>query len=102
MIQNLQQRLTPEDLTDLHLQFEVKEVILELTKQQQKEEITVLVFRVQQLGTEAYVKTYDLQAVAYLKTISLDYYDVLGLHTQPLHLINSSDKEGLDLLKVEY
>ncbi|XP_077329347.1 intermembrane lipid transfer protein VPS13C isoform X3 [Lithobates pipiens] len=93
---------TPEELTDLHLKFEVKEVILELTKQQHKEETTVLVFSIQQLGTDACVKTYNLQAVAYLKTISLDYYDVLGLCTQPLHLINSSDKEGLDLLKVEY
>lgn len=54
------------------------QVILELTKQQQKEETTVLVFSIQQLGTDACVKTYNLQAVAYLKTISLDYYDVLG------------------------
>nr|DBA31558.1 TPA: hypothetical protein GDO54_007385 [Pyxicephalus adspersus] len=93
---------TPEELTDLHLKFEVKEVILELTKQQQKEENTVLVFSIQQLGTEACVNTFDLQAVSYLKTIRLDYYDVLGLQRHPLHLIDSSDKEGQDLLKVEY
>ncbi|KAM5126213.1 intermembrane lipid transfer protein VPS13C-like, partial [Mantella aurantiaca] len=93
----------PEELTDLHLKFEVKEVVLELTKQLEEEERTVLVFRIQQLGTEGYVRTFDLQAVSYLRTISLDYYDLQGLQTQqPLHLINSSDIEDRDLLKVEY
>ncbi|XP_075064457.1 intermembrane lipid transfer protein VPS13C isoform X2 [Mixophyes fleayi] len=91
-----------EELTDLQLKFEVKEVTIELTKQQEKQESTVLVFSIQQLGTEACVKTYDLRAVSYLKKITLDYYDILGLRKQPLHLINSSDKQGLDLLKVEY
>lgn len=53
------------------------------------------------LGTEATVKTYNLAAVSYLKTISLDYYEIGGKKA-PLHLISSSDKPGLDLLKVEY
>ncbi|XP_066448424.1 intermembrane lipid transfer protein VPS13C isoform X2 [Eleutherodactylus coqui] len=91
-----------EDLTDLHLKFEIKEVTLELTKQREKQENTVLLFSIQQLGTEAYVKTHDLSVVSYLKKITLDYYDVSGLIRQPLHLISSSDKECLDLLKVEY
>ncbi|XP_063782573.1 intermembrane lipid transfer protein VPS13C isoform X2 [Pseudophryne corroboree] len=91
-----------EELTDLQLKFEVKEVTLELTRQQEKQENTVLVFRIQQLGTEACVKTYDLRAVSYLKKITLDYYDIQGFSKQPLHLINSSDENGLDLLKVEY
>ncbi|XP_078536950.1 intermembrane lipid transfer protein VPS13C isoform X2 [Lissotriton helveticus] len=90
-----------DNLTDLHLKFEVKEVILELTKQKQEEE-TVLVLNVAQLGTEAKVKTYDLTAVSYLKKVSLDYYNIEGIKKQPLHLISSSDKPGLDLLKVEY
>ncbi|XP_029431385.1 vacuolar protein sorting-associated protein 13C isoform X2 [Rhinatrema bivittatum] len=89
-----------EDLIDFHLRFEVKEVILELTKQQMQEE-TVLTFNITQLGTEAIAKTYDLSAVSYLKKISLDYYDIQGSKKQPLHLISSSDP-GLDLLKVEY
>ncbi|XP_077120280.1 intermembrane lipid transfer protein VPS13C isoform X1 [Ranitomeya variabilis] len=91
-----------EELTDLQLNFEIKEVTLELTKQQEKEENTVLLFSIQQLGTVACVKTFDLSAVSYLKKIALDYYDVSGLIKQPLHLISSSDKQGLDLLKVEY
>ncbi|XP_073435523.1 intermembrane lipid transfer protein VPS13C isoform X2 [Dendrobates tinctorius] len=91
-----------EELTDLQLKFEIKEVTLELTKQQENKENTVLLFSIQQLGTVACVKTFDLSAVSYLKKIALDYYDVSGLLKQPLHLISSSDKQGLDLLKVEY
>ncbi|KAM4036143.1 intermembrane lipid transfer protein VPS13C isoform 3-T3 [Anomaloglossus baeobatrachus] len=91
-----------EELTDLQLKFEIKEVTIELTKQQEKQEITILLFSIQQLGTVACAKTFDLSAVSYLKKITLDYYDVSGLLKQPLHLISSSDKQGLDLLKVEY
>lgn len=76
-------------------------MILEFTKQQ-KEEDTILVFSVTQLGTEATVRTFDLTAVSYLKKISLDYHEIQGSKKKPLHLISSSDKPGLDLLKVEY
>uniref|UniRef100_A0A8C3HXX4 Vacuolar protein sorting 13 homolog C n=1 Tax=Chrysemys picta bellii TaxID=8478 RepID=A0A8C3HXX4_CHRPI len=89
-----------EEFTDLQLKFEIKEVVLELTKQQKIEE-TILVFNVMQLGTEATVRTYDLTAVSYLKKISLDYYKTQD-KKRPLHLISSSDGPGLDLLKVEY
>uniref|UniRef100_A0A8C3ETW0 Vacuolar protein sorting 13 homolog C n=1 Tax=Corvus moneduloides TaxID=1196302 RepID=A0A8C3ETW0_CORMO len=88
-----------EELIDLQLKFEIKEV-LELTRQKKIEE-TVLVFDVMHLGTEATVKTYNLAAVSYLKKISLDYYGIGGKKA-PIHLISSSDKPGLDLLKVEY
>ncbi|XP_009427537.4 intermembrane lipid transfer protein VPS13C isoform X5 [Pan troglodytes] len=90
-----------EELINLLLKFEIKEVILEFTKQQ-KEEDTILVFNVTQLGTEATVRTFDLTAVSYLKKISLDYHEIEGSKKKPLHLISSSDKPGLDLLKVEY
>ncbi|KAM5178815.1 intermembrane lipid transfer protein VPS13C isoform 1-T1 [Callospermophilus lateralis] len=90
-----------EELINLLLKFEIKEVILEFTKEQ-KEEDTILVFNVTQLGTEATVRTFDLTAVSYLKKISLDYHEIQGSRKKPLHLISSSDKPGLDLLKVEY
>ncbi|XP_061856365.1 intermembrane lipid transfer protein VPS13C isoform X2 [Colius striatus] len=89
-----------EELTDLKLKFEIKEVLVELTRQNKTEE-TVLVFDVMHLGTEATVRTYNLAAISYLKKISLDYYEVGGKKA-PIHLISSSDKPGLDLLKVEY
>uniref|UniRef100_A0A8C9AEJ4 Vacuolar protein sorting 13 homolog C n=1 Tax=Prolemur simus TaxID=1328070 RepID=A0A8C9AEJ4_PROSS len=90
-----------EELINILLKFEIKEVILEFTKQQ-KEEVTILVFNVTQLGTEATMRTFDLTAVSYLKKISLDYHEIQGSKKKPLHLISSSDKPGLDLLKVEY
>ncbi|XP_037689727.1 vacuolar protein sorting-associated protein 13C isoform X2 [Choloepus didactylus] len=90
-----------EELINLLLKFEIKEVILELTKQQ-KEEDTILVLNVTQLGTEATVRTFDLTAVSYLKRISVDYHEIQGTRKKPLHLISSSDKPGLDLLNVEY
>ncbi|KFO74137.1 Vacuolar protein sorting-associated protein 13C, partial [Cuculus canorus] len=89
-----------EELTDLQLKFEIKEVLVELTRQKKTEE-TVLVFDVMHLGTEATVGTYNLAAVSYLKKISLDYYEIGGKKA-PIHLISSSDKLGVDLLKVEY
>uniref|UniRef100_A0A8C4LBK7 Vacuolar protein sorting 13 homolog C n=1 Tax=Equus asinus asinus TaxID=83772 RepID=A0A8C4LBK7_EQUAS len=94
-------RAPNEELINLLLKFEIKEVVLEFTKQE-KEENTILVFNVTQLGTEATVRTFDLTAVSYLKKISLDYHEIQGSKKKPLHLISSSDKPGLDLLKVEY
>uniref|UniRef100_A0A803T771 Vacuolar protein sorting 13 homolog C n=1 Tax=Anolis carolinensis TaxID=28377 RepID=A0A803T771_ANOCA len=90
-----------EELTHLQLKFEIREVVLELTRQLHQEE-KVLVFGVRQLGMEAVLRTYDLRAVSYLRRISLDYYETQGKRQQQLHLISSSDKPGLDLLKVEY
>ncbi|XP_043837889.1 vacuolar protein sorting-associated protein 13C [Dromiciops gliroides] len=90
-----------EELIDLQLKFEIKEVILELTKQRDKED-TILVFNIIQLGTQATVRPFDMVVVSYLKKISLDYHEIQGMRKKPLHLISSSDKCGLDLLKVEY
>uniref|UniRef100_A0A452SGH3 Vacuolar protein sorting 13 homolog C n=1 Tax=Ursus americanus TaxID=9643 RepID=A0A452SGH3_URSAM len=90
-----------EELINLLLKFEIKEVVLEFTKQQ-KEEDTILVFNVTHLGTEATMRTFDITVVSYLKKISLDYHEIQGSKKKPLHLISSSDKPGLDLLKVEY
>lgn len=50
---------------------------MEFSKQQ-KEEDTILVFNVSQLGTEATMRTFDLTAVSYLKKISLDYHEIQG------------------------
>ncbi|XP_026537812.1 vacuolar protein sorting-associated protein 13C [Notechis scutatus] len=96
----IEAKTVQEELTDLQLKFEIKEVILELTRQLQREE-TILVFNVQQLGMEAIARTFDLRAETYLRKISLNYYEIQGKRQQ-VHLISSSDVSGLDLLKVEY
>uniref|UniRef100_A0A8C6YGF2 Vacuolar protein sorting 13 homolog C n=1 Tax=Naja naja TaxID=35670 RepID=A0A8C6YGF2_NAJNA len=73
----IEAKTVQEELTDLQLKFDIKEVILELTKQLQREE-TILVFNVQQLGMEAIARTFDLRAGTYLRKISLNYYEIQG------------------------
>uniref|UniRef100_A0A4W3HA74 Vacuolar protein sorting 13 homolog C n=1 Tax=Callorhinchus milii TaxID=7868 RepID=A0A4W3HA74_CALMI len=90
-----------EELTDLQLKFEIKEVVVELTRKENQEK-PFLVFSVSQLGTEAKIRTFDLTATSYLKKINLDYCEIQGADNQPLHLISSADTLGSDLLKVEY
>ncbi|XP_076012416.1 intermembrane lipid transfer protein VPS13C isoform X2 [Genypterus blacodes] len=95
------QRSAVEELTDFHFKFEVKEVLLELTRQADQEK-TVLAFNVSQLGAEGKLRTFDMSITSYLRRITLDYCDIPGGRNQPLHLISSSDQQGSDLLKVEY
>uniref|UniRef100_A0A673Z750 Vacuolar protein sorting 13 homolog C n=1 Tax=Salmo trutta TaxID=8032 RepID=A0A673Z750_SALTR len=90
-----------EELTDLHFKFEVKAVLLELTRQADQEN-TLLVLSVSQLGAEGKMRTYDLTITSYLRKVGLDYCEIRDSNNQPLHLISSSDKHGSDLLKVEY
>ncbi|XP_041649214.1 vacuolar protein sorting-associated protein 13C isoform X2 [Cheilinus undulatus] len=96
-----QQRLALEELTDLQFKFEVKEVLLELTRQVDQEK-TVLSFSVCQLGAEGKKRTFDMTVTSYLRRITLDYCDVPDGRNRPLHLISSSEQQGSDLLKVEF
>uniref|UniRef100_A0A4W3HUG4 Vacuolar protein sorting 13 homolog C n=1 Tax=Callorhinchus milii TaxID=7868 RepID=A0A4W3HUG4_CALMI len=66
-----------EELTDLQLKFEIKEVVVELTRKENQEK-PFLVFSVSQLGTEAKIRTFDLTATSYLKKINLDYCEIQG------------------------
>uniref|UniRef100_A0A4W4GIM2 Vacuolar protein sorting 13 homolog C n=1 Tax=Electrophorus electricus TaxID=8005 RepID=A0A4W4GIM2_ELEEL len=95
------QRSVQEDLTDVQFKFEIKTVLLELTRQTAMEE-TVLALNVCNLGAEGKMRTYDFTVTSYLRKINLDYCETRGADTHPLHLISSSDKHGSDLLKVEY
>ncbi|XP_028328893.1 vacuolar protein sorting-associated protein 13C-like isoform X2 [Gouania willdenowi] len=98
------QRSALEELVDLHFKFEVKEVLLELTRQevqavQDVQEQSVLTFSVCQLGAEGKQRTFDLSLNTYLRKVCLDYCDLPG---GPLHLVSSSDQQHHDLLKVDY
>ncbi|KAG9352350.1 hypothetical protein JZ751_020763 [Albula glossodonta] len=99
--QGEQQSTPTEELTEVQFKFEVKEVLLELTRQADQEN-TVLALGVSQLGAEGKMRTYDLAVTSYLRKVSLDYCEIRDIQNQPLHLISSSDKHGSDLLKVEY
>ncbi|XP_076592336.1 intermembrane lipid transfer protein VPS13C isoform X4 [Chaetodon auriga] len=90
-----------EELTDLHFKFEVKEVLLELTRQVDQEK-TILSFSICQLGTEGKRRSFDLSVTSYLRRVTLDYCDIPDGRKHPLHLISSSEQQGSDLLKVEF
>ncbi|XP_078056333.1 intermembrane lipid transfer protein VPS13C isoform X4 [Mustelus asterias] len=90
-----------EELTTLQLKFVVKEVVVELTRQEDQEK-PLLVFSVTQLGTEVNIRTFDLVSTSYLKKITLDYCEIADDQNQKLHLISCADTPGSDLLKVEY
>ncbi|XP_036950284.1 vacuolar protein sorting-associated protein 13C isoform X4 [Acanthopagrus latus] len=90
-----------EELTDLHFKFEVKEVLLELTRQVDQEK-TILSLSVRQLGAEGKRRSFDTSVTSYLRRITLDYCDIPDSMNRPLHLISSSEQQGSDLLKVEF
>uniref|UniRef100_A0A8D3DRE7 Vacuolar protein sorting-associated protein 13C n=1 Tax=Scophthalmus maximus TaxID=52904 RepID=A0A8D3DRE7_SCOMX len=93
------QRSTLEELTDVQFNFEVREVLLELTRQADQEK-TVLSFSICQLGAEGKKRSYDLSVTSYLRRVTLDYCE--DSSSRPLHLISSSEQQNSDLLKVEF
>ncbi|XP_051898323.1 intermembrane lipid transfer protein VPS13C isoform X1 [Pristis pectinata] len=92
----------PNDVINVQLNFEIKEVTVELTKKINAQQNPFLVFHVVQLGTETKMRNYDLSATAYLKKIGLNCCEFPDSNNKPLKLISSSDKPGADLLKVQY
>ncbi|XP_069574520.1 intermembrane lipid transfer protein VPS13C isoform X1 [Brachyistius frenatus] len=94
------QRSALEELIDLYFKFEVREVLLELTRQVDLEK-TVLSFSVCQLGAEGKRRSFDLSITSYLRRVTLDYCDVPDGRS-PLHLISCSEQQSSNLLKVEF
>ncbi|XP_055363331.1 intermembrane lipid transfer protein VPS13C isoform X2 [Betta splendens] len=95
-----QQFSTLEELTDIQFKFEVKEVLLELTRQVDQEK-TILAFSICQLGAEGKSRSFDLSITSYLRRVALDYCDVADGRNNPLHLIRCAE-QGSNLLKVEF
>ncbi|XP_038556520.1 vacuolar protein sorting-associated protein 13C isoform X2 [Micropterus salmoides] len=95
------QRSALEELTDLHFKFEIKEVLLELTRQVDQEK-TILSLSVCELGAEGKSRSFDLRVSSYLRRVTLDYCDVPDGRNHPLHLISSSEQQGSNLLKVDF
>ncbi|GCC33396.1 hypothetical protein chiPu_0011865, partial [Chiloscyllium punctatum] len=91
-----------DDVVNVQLNFEIKEVVIELTKQVNKQKSSFLMFHVVQLGTETKVRKFDLSAIAYLRKIALNCCEFTDSNRKPLNLISSSDEPGSDLLKVQY
>ncbi|MED6232098.1 hypothetical protein ATANTOWER_021188, partial [Ataeniobius toweri] len=95
-----QQQSTQEELINIHFKFELREVLLELTRQVDQEK-TILSFNILQLGAEGKMRSYDMGITSYLRQVSVDYCDV-PVGRDRLHLISSLQQQGSDLLKVEF
>ncbi|XP_041917347.1 vacuolar protein sorting-associated protein 13C isoform X2 [Alosa sapidissima] len=93
-------KMTKAELTDLQFKFEVKEVLLQLTRDDSNEQCVLAC--VCQLGAEGKLRTYDMNITSYLHKVSLDHYEIRDSFNQPLHLICSSDAHDNDLLKVVF
>ncbi|XP_077476237.1 intermembrane lipid transfer protein VPS13C isoform X2 [Stigmatopora argus] len=89
------------DMVDLRLDFEVKEVLLELTRRDDEGgETTALALGVSRLGARGQIRTFDAEVTSYLRRITLDSYRAPG--GDPVRLIDCSEQRNADLLQVRY
>ncbi|KFZ60287.1 Vacuolar protein sorting-associated protein 13C, partial [Podiceps cristatus] len=91
-----------EDGINMLLNFEIKEVVLTLTKQVQKERYPLHILTVLQLGTETKIRNHELTAAVYLKKIIMRCIEINDSKGDPLCIINSSSETDEHLLKMEY
>ncbi|XP_077569200.1 intermembrane lipid transfer protein VPS13C isoform X2 [Stigmatopora nigra] len=89
------------EMVDLCLDFEVKEVLLELTRRDDEGgESTALALGVSRLGARGQIRTFDAEVTSYLRRITLDSYRVPG--GDPVRLVDCSEQRNADLLRVRY
>ncbi|EMP30306.1 Vacuolar protein sorting-associated protein 13C [Chelonia mydas] len=67
-----------EDVTNMLLNFEIKEVVVTLMRQMQKEGHPLHILTVLQLGTETRIGNHDMTATAYLNKITLKCLEFTG------------------------
>ncbi|KAJ3592882.1 hypothetical protein NHX12_005220, partial [Muraenolepis orangiensis] len=91
-----------ENTTNVLLNFEIKEVVLKLTKSRGQKESAFLVLHMSQLGIDTRVRRSDLCATTYIKNISMKCLEFTDSAGEPLCLIRSSVESGAELLKVQY
>ncbi|XP_026067706.1 vacuolar protein sorting-associated protein 13C-like isoform X3 [Carassius auratus] len=91
-----------ENVVNVLLNFEIKEVMLRLKKSKNGEECPFLVLHVAHLGIDTKVRKYDMEATTYIKNISMKCLEFLDSNEEPLCIISSSAESGADLLKVKY
>ncbi|XP_057184501.1 intermembrane lipid transfer protein VPS13C-like, partial [Triplophysa rosa] len=91
-----------ENVVNVLLHFEIKEVMLKLKKSTNKKECPFLILHVAQLGIDTKVRKYDMEATTYIKTISMKCLEFSDSNGEPLCIINSSAESGTDLLEVKY
>ncbi|XP_074956200.1 intermembrane lipid transfer protein VPS13C isoform X1 [Phalacrocorax aristotelis] len=102
MLSEKRKRTLNEDVINMLLNFEIKEVVITLMKQVQKERCPLHVLTVLQLGTETRIRSRELTAAAYLKKITMRCTEIKDSKGDPLYIINSSSEKEEHLLKIEY
>ncbi|XP_010138739.1 PREDICTED: vacuolar protein sorting-associated protein 13C, partial [Buceros rhinoceros silvestris] len=102
MLSDKKKRTLSEDVVNMLLNFEIKEVVITLVKQVQKERHPLHILTVLQLGTETKIRNHELTAAAYLKNIAMRCIEINDSKGDPLYIINSSSETDEHLLKMEY
>ncbi|XP_041840973.1 LOW QUALITY PROTEIN: vacuolar protein sorting-associated protein 13C-like [Melanotaenia boesemani] len=91
-----------ENIVNILLEFEVKEVVLTVKKSRDETESPFLLFQVAHLGINTEVRKYDMFATTYVNKVSLKCPEFKDSNGQPLCLVHSSADSGAELLKVQY
>ncbi|XP_070537095.1 intermembrane lipid transfer protein VPS13A-like isoform X2 [Ptychodera flava] len=79
-----------DQLTNLELQFEVKEVLLNISRWKNGKETPLLSMTVNHVGTEVKQRTYDLNVSAFIGTVIVEHKQYKGPDgSGPLYLINT-------------
>uniref|UniRef100_F6WII0 Vacuolar protein sorting 13 homolog C n=1 Tax=Monodelphis domestica TaxID=13616 RepID=F6WII0_MONDO len=85
------EEIVSEDVTNVLLNFEIKEVVVTLMKKSEKKEKPLHKLNMSQLGVEARVKTYDMTAKMYLKKINMQSHNFSGKYIILFYLQADSD-----------
>uniref|UniRef100_A0A5F8G8B9 Vacuolar protein sorting 13 homolog C n=1 Tax=Monodelphis domestica TaxID=13616 RepID=A0A5F8G8B9_MONDO len=85
------EEIVSEDVTNVLLNFEIKEVVVTLMKKSEKKEKPLHKLNMSQLGVEARVKTYDMTAKMYLKKINMQSHNFSGKDIILFYLQADSD-----------
>ncbi|XP_035670900.1 vacuolar protein sorting-associated protein 13C-like isoform X6 [Branchiostoma floridae] len=90
--------------TELELHFEIKEVIINISRLQNNVDMQLLRLAVQSVGAEVRKRTWDLSAHAFLGGIGLQHMLFKGMDGGPLSMISTPATGGTSaqLLSVQY
>nr|XP_032824603.1 vacuolar protein sorting-associated protein 13C-like isoform X1 [Petromyzon marinus] len=99
----------PQNMTDLQLQFEIKQIFLEVCRQvpggqegTTVEERPIMQLEAAHLGTELTMRRFNLHAASYLKEIRLSCLEFTQPDGKPINILSTYDNEQEDLLIMKY
>ncbi|XP_077862759.1 intermembrane lipid transfer protein VPS13A-like [Saccoglossus kowalevskii] len=105
MIQKFGKEGPLDQLTQLELNFEIKEVALNVSRFKDNKEIPLIGIAVQNLGTEVTIRTFDINVAAFVGSITVEHKHFTAPGgAGPLYLVSTptSFKQEDNLLSVHY